>query len=282
MPIFKKEGNQLVEYTQPSQITERVSTLERNTCANLLKPTAQTQTINGVTFTNNGDGTYTVNGTNDGTLSIFVLYYFPFVKKGTYNLTGCPSGGAANKFKMDFEDTTYNPQYNDFGNGNNECIVSSDSTDMIVRIIVYPNTVCNNLLFKPMLTTDLGARYDDYVPYTGDSGRLNEDVSQINSDLSDNMLKTNLLVNHDSINCRKFISEALLVDLTNPYGSANEGGYVEKNRSSDIPNDCMFASREVLYITDHHLIVRLTGLSTSDALKTWLNFYNISNWSGWY
>ena len=38
-------------------------------------------------------------------------------------------------------------------------------------------TTCNNLLFKPMLTTDLSATYDDFVPYTGDSGRLNEDVA---------------------------------------------------------------------------------------------------------
>ena len=30
-----------------------------------------------------------------------------------------------------------------------------------------------------MLTTDLNAKYDDYVPYTGDSGRLNEDVAEI-------------------------------------------------------------------------------------------------------
>jgi hypothetical protein len=37
-----------------------------------------------------------------------------------------------------------------------------------------------------MITTDLNAKYDDYVPYTGNSGRLNEDVAEIYSDLMHN------------------------------------------------------------------------------------------------
>jgi hypothetical protein len=40
-----------------------------------------------------------------------------------------------------------------------------------------------------MLTTDLNATYDDYVPYTGDSGRLNEDVSN-KQNKTDNALTT--------------------------------------------------------------------------------------------
>ena len=35
-----------------------------------------------------------------------------------------------------------------------------------------------------MLTTNLSATYDDFVPYTGDKGRINEDVAELTSDLS--------------------------------------------------------------------------------------------------
>ena len=41
----------------------------------------------------------------------------------------------------------------------------------------------NNLLFKPMLTTNLSATYDDFVPYTGDGETLASDVAEIKNDL---------------------------------------------------------------------------------------------------
>jgi len=52
-----------------------------------------------------------------------------------------------------------------------------------------------------MLTADLNAKYDDYVPYTGGSGRLNEDVAEIYSDLT-NKLDTSKLTftNVQSVN----------------------------------------------------------------------------------
>jgi hypothetical protein len=66
------------------------------------------------------------------------------------------------------------------------------------EFVIRANQTLNNVTFKPMLTTDLDATYNDYVPYSGD-GRLNEnvaeiynkveehteDISQINADLSD-------------------------------------------------------------------------------------------------
>ena len=34
-----------------------------------------------------------------------------------------------------------------------------------------------------MLTTNLDATYDDFVPYTGDTGKLNSDVAKLKNDL---------------------------------------------------------------------------------------------------
>ena len=39
-------------------------------------------------------------------------------------------------------------------------------------------TIPDNTIIKPMITTNLQATYYDFVPYTGDSGRLNGDVAE--------------------------------------------------------------------------------------------------------
>src|SRR5574344_1131055 len=58
---------------------------------NLLRPTLQTATTNGVTCTNNGDGTYTLNGTASDTCR-FKLNTIE-LSKGSYKVIGTPKGG---------------------------------------------------------------------------------------------------------------------------------------------------------------------------------------------
>lgn len=160
-------------------ITQNLNHLTNNTCVNLLNPTAQTQTINGVTFTNNGDGTYTVNGKASGDIALELSARFQFDSNKTYKIVGCPSGGSSSTYRLDL--TGGATWSHDTGNG---AIFSNFGNIVTLRITIQRGTTCNNLLFKPMLTTDLNAKYSDYVPYTGSSGRLNEDVAQINSDLT--------------------------------------------------------------------------------------------------
>lgn len=57
--------------------------------------TAGTQTITGVTFTNNNDGTITVNGTATDN-STYPLGTFDIKKNTTLTLSGCPSNGSNN------------------------------------------------------------------------------------------------------------------------------------------------------------------------------------------
>lgn len=63
-----------------------------------------TKTQNGITFTDNGDGTVTVNGTaTDGVVffcSIRGENGKCILPNGTYIVTGCPSGGAVNSYKI--------------------------------------------------------------------------------------------------------------------------------------------------------------------------------------
>ena len=162
--------------TNPVQnkvITNSINDVRGQIHTNLLNPIAPTQTINGVTFTNNGDGTYTVNGTASD------VAYFPMADPFTdldlsreYKIVGCPQGGGENSYVV-YDDK--NNAYKDTGNG----VVYTPTNQPKIYIRITKGVTVNNLLFKPMITTDLSATYDDFVPYTGDSGRLNEDVANL-------------------------------------------------------------------------------------------------------
>lgn len=145
-------------------------------CVNLLNPTLQTTTLNGVTCTNNGDGTYTFNGTATG--AIWLTTAKINVKVGEkYKLVGCPYNGSSTTYRLYATGIE-----NDYGNG---LIFTPITTNQIIGIGILSGTVLNNVTFKPMLTTNLSATYDDFVPYTGDRDSLNEDVADIKKDLGD-------------------------------------------------------------------------------------------------
>ena len=52
-----------------------------------------------------------------------------------------------------------------------------------VVIQVLEGSTINNVVIKPMLTTNFNATYDDFVPYTGDGETLASDVAEIKNDL---------------------------------------------------------------------------------------------------
>lgn len=146
-------------------------------CKNLLNPTLETTTVSGVTCTNNGDGTYTLNGTCTKD-DAFILKNNIKIN-GSYRLVGCPKG------EYSLWITSGYPEWviigEDTGNGSN----FTNSSDFLfdVRINIYENRTYNNVVFKPMLTTNLSATYDDFVPYTGDGDTLTHDVAKVSDSL---------------------------------------------------------------------------------------------------
>ena len=48
-----------------------------------------------------------------------------------------------------------------------------------------------------MVTTDISATYDDFVPYTGDGETLTHDVAELKNDLS--AVQSNTILNYESI-----------------------------------------------------------------------------------
>lgn len=130
---------------------------------NLLSIYKQTQTVNGITLTYDNDNKVLVaNGTANAWLNIS-LGTFDFKKGVTYKFVGCPKGGSV--------DMLYHIEPNgglffDIGNGVTY-MPSEDKLNVAIYFVVCKGVVLNNLVIKPMITTDLNATYDTYEPYTG-------------------------------------------------------------------------------------------------------------------
>ena len=166
------------------------------THTNLLNPTLATTTVNGVTCIANGDGTYTVTGAvSSGNIANFVIEdNFELPLNTPLMLVGCPKGGGTSSsdivYKLALFDHEAQHQIRyDYGNGSP--VYTNDGTYNTFRmhLAVYAGAGTVNLTFKPMITTDIYASYDEYVQYSGD-GKINENVAKHEKDIA--QINTNL------------------------------------------------------------------------------------------
>lgn len=127
-----------------------------------------TKTIAGITFTDNGDGTITANGTataaatyqfyNMGSAETKRIYI-----SSTVTLSGCPTGGGASSYKMgiDIYDEDGNHQYYlDYGDG---CTITKTGKSSVCYIVIPTGMTVSNLVFKPQL--EFGSTATPYEPY---------------------------------------------------------------------------------------------------------------------
>lgn len=150
---------------------------------NLLRQTLQTVTINGVYCDRDADGSYTLSGTAtsdcyfaiDGARSLWENKGLKYGKD--YKLVGCPKGGSSTTYCLMLDGNT--PTFwTDGGDGVVINYPSSLSSNIYnFCIFIKSGTTCNNLVFKPMLTTDLEATYNDFISYD-DSFALNQNATQ--------------------------------------------------------------------------------------------------------
>jgi hypothetical protein len=147
-------------------------------------PRQQTQTVNDVTCTALGDGTYRINGTPSKTANFFPLLVGQGItpKPGVaYRLTGCPAGGSLSTYSLIAEaelGTVYKKYYAyDIGNGATFEVPQEDiDAGYTIRITMSIRAAVTNKIFKPMLSYEPTANYSDFVPYSGD-GNLNQNVA---------------------------------------------------------------------------------------------------------
>lgn len=162
------------ETDQARQETE-IGVVANAGAKNLLKITATSQTIGGVTFTVNDDQTVTVNGTNDGTgASAFMIVpneQAITIPDGNYILSGCPASGGSN---YDLRWYSYSQGKSAYDTGAGALVTKDGNTKgSNIAIVVKTGQTANNLIFKPMIRhaeiTD-----DTFVPYAPTNRELYE------------------------------------------------------------------------------------------------------------
>lgn len=143
------------------------------TSKNLLpKATAANATINGVTFTINEDGTITANGTATGDIT-YNLYggWMPHTCQASYYwFSCCPVNGSRTTYRVNFAARGANGTkiIDDLETGAGFAVAATAMpiAEVYCTLRIAPNTVCDNLTFKPQL--ELGATATAYAPHIAD------------------------------------------------------------------------------------------------------------------
>ena len=116
---------------------------------NLLENTAKTQTVNGVTFTANEDGSIIANGIAEAEASLTINNQIN-LGKGEYCISGCPKGGGNNTYRIGLWNNTWESIALDLGDSSNFTL--QQNTEAIkCAINIKQGTTVNNVVFKPKI-----------------------------------------------------------------------------------------------------------------------------------
>lgn len=132
-------------YRPSDEIEARLRATVGHSSKNLLKITANTRTINGVTFTvDKQAGTVTANGTASKYTVFALVSPSSFYQERGMILSGC-TGGANQTYWIDTWDGSVQIK-----NYSGETSISTQSWTQ-VRIVIMAGTSVSNLVFKPMI-----------------------------------------------------------------------------------------------------------------------------------
>lgn len=110
-----------------------------------------TKTVNGVTYTNNGDGIVTLSGTSTAQ-SAYILIQNVGIVGHKYLVYGCPAGGAFNTYRLTaniHKNGIYSDGFSDSGDGNiSKVLETGETIDIVIDV---KNISDANLVFKPQL-----------------------------------------------------------------------------------------------------------------------------------
>ena len=143
---------------------------------NLLRNTAVSGNGSQVTWTVNADGTVSTSGTTNAANLFIDIGTYTFENGKKYIVSGCPSGGSVNGYRITNHGGTLT--INDFGSGVEITGNGSSST-----IAVYANnsgTNMSGLTFKPMVCTKEAWEIShSYQPYAMSNSELTTNISSL-------------------------------------------------------------------------------------------------------
>ena len=159
--------------------SSKVSQIEKNKDAlaelidsgqkNLLQNTETSRTISGVTFTVNPDNSVSLSGTASADITTYRIITEAPALSGDMVLSGCPSGGANNTYKLDILNGLGGGILaNDYGSGAVIDWSKFTTGKFTVRIRIQQGTNVDGLIFKPMICSkaawDISQKYVPYRP----------------------------------------------------------------------------------------------------------------------
>lgn len=133
-----------------------------------------TKTVNGITFTDNGDGSITANGTATKIASFSVIWLNYQLKKGTYTISGCPEGGNITTGFYIVCGTTTTRFATDTGDGGTFSI-ENDINDFTFSLRINSGVTVDNLVFRPQL--EIGSTPTAYEPSHGSTTTITPDTN---------------------------------------------------------------------------------------------------------
>lgn len=140
---------------QIATLTNSNIELVNNGPKNKFSWSASDRTHNGVTFTVNGDGTITANGTNNGSgnsfISIKIMSAQEIGEFANYILSGAPSNDIGAYLSLEERGGSYTTYVRDRGSG---VVIPEIITEVNVYIVIPKNAVADNILFKPMICSE--------------------------------------------------------------------------------------------------------------------------------
>jgi hypothetical protein len=165
--------------SQVDGLEPRVSSSEQALTVNLLNPSLIDWSDLGLTVVKNSNNTYTITGTYTGSerkiLSLGTSDRANLENGKTYRLTGIPAGAENISIRIGND-----RHMTDEGNGATGVVTFPINGGF--KLYVDPGfSAPEGITIKPMITTNLSATYDDYVPYSGSSGNLNTDYKALSA-----------------------------------------------------------------------------------------------------
>lgn len=241
----------------------------------------KTITINGITWSDNGDGTVTANGTatSRSTFYLRVTADAWLVPAGKYRMTGCPDGGGWTTGNMKYRawanyrknggDTGYG---SDVGNGLDFTVTGTEEAIGVGLQIESGQTV-NNLIFRPMIRL-INNGDDTWQPFAKSNVELTELVEKSTKNYTTSELSSNLAAVTATVR-RTGDTGILNLYITNG-ASALESGATMTFKLPDLPT-LYSASKGVAYTgktvfvinigTDNLVTIRMIG----DPIRAGLN-----------
>lgn len=161
-------------------------------CKNMFKTLPKTTTLNGITFTNTGDGTIAVNGTATA-VTYIVIGTFTF-DDNSYALSGCPENGGNDKYSIYITNTSdWSQIAQDLGEG--DIFNNANGKTGEVRLRIANGYTCNNLIFKPQL--EIGEK-TEFTAYFNDDILIKEGQNYKSIKQSISVFKTGYLNSVDA------------------------------------------------------------------------------------